>query len=57
MLQIIGSVFASAFGVQTHKNYSRDFEQGSLVVYIVVGIIFVAAFVTGLVTLVAFITT
>ncbi|MCW8090934.1 DUF2970 domain-containing protein [Alteromonas sp. ASW11-130] len=56
LLQVISSVLASALGVQSHKNYSRDFEHGSLVIYLVVGVVFVAAFVTGLLTLVAAIT-
>ncbi|MCW8109746.1 DUF2970 domain-containing protein [Alteromonas ponticola] len=56
LLQIIGSVLASAFGVQSHKNYSRDFEHGALAIYIIVGVVFVAALVTGLLMLVAAIT-
>ncbi len=57
LIDVISSVLASAFGVQTQKNYARDFEHGSLVVYIIVGMVFVAALVTGLLFLVATITT
>ncbi len=55
LLAVILSVLASAFGVQSHKNYERDFQQTSPVVYIVVGVVFVAIFVALLVFLVRYI--
>ncbi|WP_414829518.1 DUF2970 domain-containing protein [Alteromonas sp. H39] len=55
LFSVILSVLASAFGVQSHKNYQRDFQQTSPVVYIAVGVVFVVIFVTLLVLLVRFI--
>lgn len=56
LIAVILSVLASAFGVQSHKNYERDFQQTSPVAYIVIGVLFVAIFVTLLVVLVRYIT-
>nr|WP_136251420.1 DUF2970 domain-containing protein [Ningiella ruwaisensis] len=37
--QVIKSVLASFFGVQTHKNYEHDFTQSSSILpFIVVGV-------------------
>jgi len=44
-LQIIGSVFAAAFGVQSSKNRERDFKEGKFVTFIVAGVMFTALFV------------
>lgn len=55
-LSIVMSVLASAFGVQSQQNYQRDFSQGNLVVYLVIGVLFVALFVAALAMLVLFIT-
>ncbi|MDO3384994.1 DUF2970 domain-containing protein [Gilvimarinus sp. SDUM040013] len=52
LLQIIGSTFAAALGVQSNKNRERDFRGGNLKVYIVSGILFTLAFIGGLVALV-----
>jgi hypothetical protein len=38
LLQTIGSVLASFFGVQTAKNRERDFKKGSAQTFILVGI-------------------
>lgn len=38
ILQIMGSALAAAFGVQSSRNLSRDFHQGSPWVYVAVGI-------------------
>lgn len=54
-IAVVLSVLASAFGVQSHKNYERDFQQTSPLVYIAVGVVFVAIFVTLLVILVRYI--
>ena len=43
--QIIKSVAASAFGVQSEQNRQRDFQQQSPLPYIVVGVIFVVLFI------------
>ncbi|GGO65679.1 DUF2970 domain-containing protein [Bowmanella pacifica] len=51
--QILKSVLASAFGVQSAKNRQQDFENSASVLpYLVVGVFFVALFVFGLVFLV-----
>ncbi|PKM13777.1 MAG: hypothetical protein CVV13_00895 [Gammaproteobacteria bacterium HGW-Gammaproteobacteria-3] len=54
--QIIRSVLAAAFGVQSNKNRQQDFEQGSLLAYIIGGLIFTVLFVLLLSTLVSKIT-
>ena len=50
--QVILSTLAAAFGVQTNKNRERDFEAGSVKVYIIAGVVFTALFVLGVVLLV-----
>ncbi|USH02663.1 DUF2970 domain-containing protein [Grimontia kaedaensis] len=56
LLDVVKSVFAAMFGVQSDKNRQRDFQQSSMVPYIIVGFVFVAVFVLGLVGLVSLIT-
>lgn len=53
LLDVIKSVAASIFGVQSAKNRERDFQQHSVIPYIVVGIIFVIMLILGLVFLVS----
>ena len=43
--QMLGSVMAAAFGVQSKKNRERDFSQGKPIHFIILGIGFTAAFV------------
>jgi len=43
--QIICSVFAAAFGVQSDKNRERDFNQAKPSTYIIAGVIFTIVFV------------
>lgn len=57
MLDVLKSVLASAFGVQSHKNYHRDFTTGSLIPYIVVAVVFFMLFILGLVLLVNMVVT
>lgn len=45
ILQVIGSVMAAGFGVQSSKNRERDFKQGSLKVYVIAGLIFTVLFI------------
>ena len=45
ILQVIGSVLAAAFGVQSSANRERDFTGGSPKVYIIAGILFTVLFV------------
>lgn len=44
-LQVVGSVLAAGFGVQSSKNRERDFKQGSFGTFIAAGIIFTVLFI------------
>lgn len=37
LLQVVSSVLAAAFGVQSQKNRERDFQSGSARAFVVVG--------------------
>ncbi len=50
--QVISSVLAAAFGVQKSKNRERDFNQGSISTFVIVGLVFTVAFVLIIVTIV-----
>ena len=52
LAQIIKSVVASMFGVQSEQNREFDFQQRSFLPYLIVAISFVAFFVLSLVGLV-----
>ncbi len=54
LLTIVGSTIAAAFGVQSSKNRERDFQQGSIWVYIVSGIVFTLLFILTVTTVVRF---
>ncbi|MDD5410375.1 MAG: DUF2970 domain-containing protein [Methylobacter sp.] len=51
--QVIKSVLSAFIGVQSDSNRQKDFEQGSLSTYIIVGVIFTILFVMGLIFLVS----
>lgn len=53
VIQVIKSVLSAVIGVQSEKNRQKDFEQGSLSTYVIVGIIFIVLFVFGLISLVS----
>lgn len=53
VLEIVKSVFSAFIGVQNSANRQRDFTEGSLRNYIIIGIIFTIAFVTTLVLVVS----
>ncbi len=53
--QVIQSVLAAAIGVQSNANRERDFEQGSLSSYLIVGAIATVLFILTLVAIVSFI--
>ncbi len=55
-LNIVQSVLASAFGVQSQQKYQQDFSQSAIAPYIVVGIVFVVLLVLGLIGLVNWLT-
>lgn len=50
--QIISSVSAAFFGVQNDKNRQRDFTNGSVKSYIIVGIILAVLMVLTLISIV-----
>lgn len=52
LLQIVGSVFAAAFGVQSTANRERDFKHGSATTYIIAGIVFTVVFIFAVLTVV-----
>jgi hypothetical protein len=52
LLQVIGSVLAAAFGVQSSANRERDFTSGSATAYIIAGVIFTVVFILTLITIV-----
>ncbi len=43
--EVVGSVFAAFFGVQSEKNRARDFTHGRPAAYIVVGLLMTLALV------------
>lgn len=53
VLEVMKSVLAAFIGVQSNDNRKKDFSGGSLLPYIVVGIIFTVAFVALLVAVVS----
>lgn len=50
--QLVMSVFAAAFGVQSSKNQQRDFKHGKARVFIISGIIFTLLFIGTVFTVV-----
>ncbi len=52
VFQIVLSVIAAAFGVQSSKNRERDFKGGNIYVYIAAGVIFTAVFVVLIILIV-----
>ncbi|MFV0277506.1 MAG: DUF2970 domain-containing protein [Parahaliea sp.] len=44
-LQVLSSVFAAGFGVQSSRNRERDFKQGRFGVFVVAGIVFTLLFI------------
>lgn len=52
LMQIVSSVFAAAFGVQSSKNQERDFKHGKARVFIICGIVFTLLFMGTVYTVV-----
>ena len=50
--RVFKSVAAGVFGVQSEANRQHDFQQKSIVPFILVGVLFVGLFVIGLLVLV-----
>lgn len=53
IIEVIRSVLSAVVGVQSDKNRLKDFEQGSLPIYIISGLIFTVLFVIGLIFVVS----
>ena len=51
-LQMLSSVAAAFFGVQSRANRERDFTRGKPIHFILMGLGFTAAFVVGLIVVV-----
>lgn len=49
LLEVMLSVLAAAFGVQSRRNRERDFTRGNPVVFILAGLIFTLLFVLTLI--------
>ena len=54
-LEVLGSVLAGAFGVQSSAMRERDFTRGNVIHFIVIGILFTASFVLAVVGVVQWI--
>jgi hypothetical protein len=52
LCQVMGSVFAASFGVQSKGNKVRDFQNGKPVHFIIAGLVFTVLFLVSLVTVV-----
>ena len=50
--QIMGSVFAAMFGVQSDENRERDFQATNPKAFIIGGVIFTVAFIATVITVV-----
>ena len=50
---IVLSTVAAAFGVQSKRNYQRDFHSGNIWTYVVAGIVFTVVFVLAVAGLVS----
>lgn len=51
-LQMVGSVLAAFFGVQSKKNKERDFKHGNHKVFIAIGILMTLVFLATVITVV-----
>ena len=52
LLQVMGSVFAAGFGVQSKDRKVRDFTRGKPLQFIIAGLVFTLAFLFGLIAIV-----
>lgn len=52
LLSVIQSVLAAMFGVQSEEKRVKDFENGSAINYIVVGVVMVVIFIFSLIAIV-----
>jgi hypothetical protein len=54
-LQMVGSILASFFGVQSSKNRERDFELGKARVFFMVGVLMTAVWYSAIALVVHFV--
>ncbi len=52
LMQVMGSVLAAGFGVQSKENKVRDFTRGKPVHFIIAGLTFTVALLVGLIVVV-----
>ncbi|MFK7816206.1 MAG: DUF2970 domain-containing protein [Gammaproteobacteria bacterium] len=52
IIDVVKSVLASFFGVQSDKNRERDFQQGSPAQFIIVGLLLTVLFIVGMIFIV-----
>ena len=52
-IQVLGSVFAAAFGVQSKKNRERDFQHGRFLNFAIGGAVFTLVFLVSIYLLVS----
>ena len=52
LIDVVKSVLASFFGVQSDKNRKREFEQGSPAQFIIVGLVLTILFIVGMILIV-----
>ena len=50
--QLVKTTLAAAIGVQTEQNRKQDFESGSILPYIIAGIVFTSLFLFGIIVIV-----
>ena len=55
LISVVKSILAAGIGVQSEKNRTRDFEQGSPLVFIIGGIVFTLLFIATIATVVGFV--
>lgn len=53
LFEVIKSVFSAFIGVQSDTNRQKDFTQGSLKMYLIVGAAFTIAFIASLIFVVS----
>jgi hypothetical protein len=53
LLQVVSSVLAAGFGVQSSKNRERDFKHGRARTFIIAGVVFTVLFVITVFTVVS----
>jgi len=52
LIDVIKSVLASFFGVQSDKNRQRDFQHGNPAQFIIVGLVLTTLFIVGIIIIV-----